>query len=167
VVVAAFAAGAYYGETNGSAAPVITSTEGASYGGSETNTDQLGKSAVIKRTSEGTTHVVEDGQSIQDAVKKSQLGDTIQVMPGTYSETVYIDKDDIRLVGVIIEGRRTTLDGLSKLNNAILYSGNNIVVENFRITKYKGNGIMGQAGNNFEIRSNIIVDTAFTVSILS
>jgi parallel beta-helix repeat protein len=159
VVVAAFAAGAYYGETTSSPAPVITSIEGASYGGSETNTEQLGKSAVIKRTREGTTHVVEDGQSIQDAVEKSQPGDTIQVMPGTYSETVYIDKDDIRLIGVIIEGKRATLDGLGKLNDAILYSGNNIVVENFRITKYKGNGIMGQAGNNFEIRNNIIVDT--------
>ena len=34
VVVTAFAAGAYYGEITSSAVPVITSTEGASYGGS-------------------------------------------------------------------------------------------------------------------------------------
>jgi parallel beta-helix repeat protein len=80
-------------------------------------------------------------------------------MPGTYSETVYIDKDDIHLVGVIQEGERATMDGLGKLNDAILYSGNNVVVENFRITQYKGNGIMGQAGNNFEIRNNVIIDT--------
>jgi parallel beta-helix repeat protein len=62
-------------------------------------------------------------------------------------------------VGVIREGERATMDGLGKLNDAILYSGNNVVVENFRITQYKGNGIMGQAGNNFEIRNNVIVDT--------
>jgi parallel beta-helix repeat protein len=80
-------------------------------------------------------------------------------MPGTYSETVYIDKDDIHLVGVIQEGERATMDGLGKLNDAILYSGNNVVVENFRITQYKGNGIVGQAGNNFEIRNNVIIDT--------
>jgi nitrous oxidase accessory protein NosD len=51
------------------------------------------------------------------------------------------------------------LDGQGKLNDAILYSGNNVVVENLTITKYKGNGIMSQAGNNFEIRNNLIVDT--------
>jgi len=60
---------------------------------------------------------------------------------------------------VIEQGKRATLDGLGKLNDAILYSGNNIVVENFYITRYKGNGIMSQAGNNFEIRNNIIADT--------
>jgi len=103
--------------------------------------------------------VVEEGQSIQEAVVAARPGTTIQVMPGTYHETVYIDKDGIRLIGVIEKGRRATLDGQGKLNDAILYSGNNIVVENFRITGYKGNGIMSQAGNNWEIRNNLIVDT--------
>ena len=37
--------------------------------------------------------------------------------------------------------------------------GNNFVVENLEIRNYKGNGVMGQAGNNFEIRNNVIVDT--------
>ncbi|MFM7274009.1 MAG: parallel beta-helix domain-containing protein, partial [Gammaproteobacteria bacterium] len=44
------------------------------------------------------------------------------------------------------------------LNDAVLYSGNNVVVENLEIRNYKGNGIMGQAGNNFEIRNNLIAD---------
>jgi len=91
-------------------------------------------------------HTVDEGDSIQEAVKKAKPGTTIHIMPGTYSETIYIDKDNIRLIGVIEEGERATLDGLGKLNDAILYSGNNIVVENLRITRYKGNGIMGQAG---------------------
>ncbi len=103
--------------------------------------------------------VVEDGGSIQEAVQAAEPGTTIQVMPGTYHETVYIDKDGIRLIGVIEEGRRATLDGEGELNDAILYSGNNIVVENFKITAYKGNGIMSQAGNNWEIRNNLIIDT--------
>src|SRR5699024_9860998 len=104
-------------------------------------------------------HVVEDGESIMQAVQRAQPGDTIQVMPGTYYETVYIDKDDISIIGVVQESRRATMDGRDELNDAILYSGNNIVVENMKITRYKGNAIMGQAGNNFEIRNNIIVDT--------
>ena len=103
--------------------------------------------------------VVHDGESIQDAVKEARPGTTIRVMPGTYNETVYIDKDGIRLIGVIEEGERAVLDGEGRLNDAILYSGNNVVVENFKITRYKGNGIMSQAGNNWEIRNNLIIDT--------
>ncbi len=46
-----------------------------------------------------------------------------------------------------------------KLNDAFLYSGNGILIENFKIINYKGNGIMGQAGNNFIVRNNWIIDT--------
>ncbi len=152
-----FGAGLYMGK-NADPAPVITSSSGgASFSG---GFKQEGNEGAVKaRTTVGKTHVVNDGDSIQAAVKLAQPGDTIQVMPGTYSETVYIDKDDIHLVGVIKAGERATMDGKGELNDAILYSGNNIVIENFKITKYKGNGIMGQAGNNFEIRNNLIVDT--------
>ena len=103
--------------------------------------------------------IVNAGESIQAAVAAANPKTIIRVMPGTYEETVYIDKDDIRLIGVIESGERPILDGLGRMNDAILYSGNNIVIENFTITKYKGNAIMGQAGNNFEIRNNIIIDT--------
>lgn len=106
-----------------------------------------------------TVHQVKPGMLIMDAVKAAKPGDIIQVFPGDYVETVYIDKDNIRLTGVIIDGKRPRLFGEDRLNDAILYSGNNILIENFLITKYKGNGIMGQAGNNFEIRNNIIDDT--------
>ncbi|GHF20862.1 hypothetical protein GCM10017044_14720 [Kordiimonas sediminis] len=112
----------------------------------------------------GTIHEVREGQLIQDAVIAAKPGDIIQVYPGTYHETVYVDKDDITLSGVVIEGEWPTLDGdsdadgKSDLNDAILYSGNNFLVENFRIQRFKGNGIMGQAGNNFIIRNNIIDD---------
>ncbi len=158
VIVGAFGTGLYYGQSGASMSPTITSSSGgASYGGGVEQ--QTAKSAVIERTTEGKTWQVNDGDSIQKAVKTANPGDTILVMPGTYRETVYIDKDDIRLLGVIQKGKRPVMHGDGKLNDAILYSGNNIVVENFTITKYKGNAIMGQAGNNFEIRNNLIVDT--------
>ena len=101
---------------------------------------------------------VRDGDEIQAAVKKAVPGDLIRVYPGTYSETVYIDKDDISFQGIIIEGEWPTLDGKKELNDGFLYSGNGIVIEGFKIINYKGNGIMGQAGNNFVIRNNWIVD---------
>lgn len=107
----------------------------------------------------GKTINVKPGGSIQDAVGKANAGDLIRIYPGTYNETVYIDKDNITLQGVIENGEWPVLDGQKKMNDAILYSGNGILVENMKITNYKGNGIMGQAGNNYVIRNNWIVDT--------
>lgn len=108
---------------------------------------------------EGVRHEVKDGESIQAAVAKANQGDVIMVYPGTYSETVYIDKDNIRIYGVIENGERPTLNGNKQLNDAFLYSGNGITIENFKIIDYKGNGIMGQAGNNFIIKNNLIINT--------
>jgi parallel beta-helix repeat protein len=162
LIAGAFAGGLYLGSKQNNVPVITNSAEGASYGGGydkATDANAKIKSTVAKRTKAGTTHVVEDGQAIMAAVKLAKPGDTIQVMPGTYHETVYIDKDDIRIIGVVKEGKRATLDGEKKLNDAILYSGNNFIVENMQITNYKGNAIMGQAGNNFEIRNNIIMDT--------
>lgn len=102
---------------------------------------------------------VKDGGSIQEAVKAANPGDLIRVYPGTYSENVYIDKDDISLQGVVIKGEWPVLDGKKEINDAFLYSGNGILIENFKIINYKGNGVMGQAGNNFVIRNNWIIDT--------
>ena len=107
----------------------------------------------------GAVHEVRDGDSIQAAVAAAQSGDVIKIFPGTYHETVYIDKDDIVLSGVVIEGVWPVMEGASKLNDAVLYSGNDITVENLQIQHFKGNAIMGQAGNNFLIRNNNIIDT--------
>ena len=107
----------------------------------------------------GAAHEVRDGDSIQAAVAAAQPGDVIRIFPGTYSETVYVDKDDIVISGVVIDGRWPVMEGNKELNDAVLYSGNDITVENLQIQHYKGNAIMGQAGNNFLIRNNNIIDT--------
>ncbi|MEH6567824.1 MAG: parallel beta-helix domain-containing protein [Halioglobus sp.] len=107
----------------------------------------------------GVVVIVKDGESIQDAVAAAEPGTVIKVMPGTYKETVYIDKDNITLSGVIEQGNYPVLEGEGLRNDAILYSGNGVTIENFFITHYKGNAVMGQAGNNFIIRNNIVVDT--------
>ncbi|NCG06058.1 MAG: cytochrome-c peroxidase, partial [Gammaproteobacteria bacterium] len=107
----------------------------------------------------GAVHEVKEGESIQAAVTKAKAGDTIRVFPGTYHETVFVDKDDISLVGVVENGEWPHLDGEKVLNDAILYSGNGFSVEWFKITEYKGNAIMGQSGNNFSIRNNWVIDT--------
>jgi len=107
----------------------------------------------------GGIHEVRDGGSIQAAVAAAQPGDVIEIYPGTYNETVYIDKDDLVLSGVVVNGQWPVMEGDGELNDAVLYSGNGITVENLQIQHYKGNAIMGQAGNNFLIRKNNIIDT--------
>jgi parallel beta-helix repeat protein len=161
LIAIAFGGGIFLGKNSSSGNIVINNGTGASYaGGYKQEQEQTSSnSPVSARINAGKVHVVKDGSSIMAAVNLAEPGDTIQIMPGTYHETVYIDKDDIHIIGVIIAGKRAVLDGQGKLNDAILYSGNNIIVKNLKITGYKGNGIMGQAGNNFEISNNIIVDT--------
>ena len=56
-------------------------------------------------------HDVREGDSIQAAVEAAQPGDTILVHPGIYRETVYVDKDDITLRGVVVEGEWPNLGG--------------------------------------------------------
>jgi parallel beta-helix repeat protein len=157
----AFGAGTFYGRVSKQDLKISSSTSGASYSGGFKSdaTAPAGGIRSVAGPAPTNVVVVKDGESIQAAVKAAPKGTIIQVMPGTYHETVYIDKDDIRIIGVIDEGRRPVLDGEKKLNDAILYSGNNFVAENLEIRNYKGNGIMGQAGNNFEIRNNVIAES--------
>jgi parallel beta-helix repeat protein len=168
LAVLAFGAGAWLGRSTQPDLVLTSTTSGASYGGGFKAEGETA-AAVQAASASGAIRsvagpaptnvmVVKDGESIQAAVKAAPAGTVIRVMPGTYHETVYIDKDDIRIIGVIEAGRRPVLDGQKKLNDAILYSGNNFVAENLEIRNYKGNGIMGQAGNNFEIRNNVIAD---------
>ena len=138
--------------------------------GSTTEKVMPSPNALYKNSGEGTASLlaekdfkgaileVKNGDLIMDAVRKAAPGDLIRVYPGTYKETVYIDKDDISFQGVIKDGEWPVLDGAKELNDAFLYSGNGIQIENFKIINYKGNGIMGQAGNNFVLRNNWIID---------
>lgn len=125
------------------------------------NVGHSGDTTQVAQQKEFSGEIIEvrKGGSIQEAVKAANPGDLIRVFPGVYSENVYIDKDDISLQGVVVKGEWPILDGKKKINDAFLYSGNGILIENFKIINYKGNGIMGQAGNNFIIRNNWIIDT--------
>ena len=130
--------------------------------GAEETQAAAGSNVVVRNLEtpkSGEVIIVKDGESIQEAVKAASPGAVIKVMPGTYKETVYVDKDNITLSGVIEGSTYPVLEGEGVRNDAILYSGNGFTIENFYITHYKGNGIMGQAGNNFIIRNNFIIDT--------
>ncbi len=160
------AGGYYLGNANQPEPTVIKVPEAAKESFSSSGADEVKSAGAVEvavRSLEtpksGEVIIVKDGESIQEAVKAAKPGALIKVMPGTYKETVYIDKDNITLSGVIEQGEYPVLEGEGVLNDAILYSGNGVTIENFYITHYKGNGIMGQAGNNFIIRNNFVIDT--------
>lgn len=107
------------------------------------------------------TFVVEAGQSIRAMVTRAKSGDVIKVKPGVYSETVFIDKDGISLLGVIESGHRPILDGLKgKFHDGIIVTGHNVTIEGFHVRDYQSNGITTQGANNFIIRNNIIENIA-------
>lgn len=146
--------GKFYWNDNSTTVP-IPSTMKYRY----TKQSDKSSTTTIAAIFEGKIIEVKEGESIQKAVDKAQGGDLIRVFPGTYHENIYIDKDDVSLQGVVVNGEWPMLDGQKKLNDAFLYSGNGILIENFKIVNYKGNGVMGQAGNNFIIRNNWVIDT--------
>jgi len=81
----------------------------------------------------------------------------VRVMPGLYEETVYIDKDDVDLIGVIVDGHRPILDGSKKdLHDGIIASGHGVNIEGFHVRNYRSNGITTQGANNYRIHNNIV-----------
>ncbi|WP_426416018.1 parallel beta-helix domain-containing protein [Aestuariirhabdus sp. LZHN29] len=159
IALAIFAAGNMAGRMVPKSQPTIVQAERSVAATTELKTVAQQVEKLLSARPSGKMIEVHEGGSIQDAINNASPGDTVRLFPGTYNETVYIDKDNITLSGVIESGEWPTLDGEGERNDAILYSGNGIVIENMKITRYKGNGIMGQAGNNFVIRNNWVVDT--------
>lgn len=113
--------------------------------------------SMLPLNTNATEIIVNPGELIQDAVNRAVSGDAIKVMPGLYEETVYIDKDNVSLVGVIIEGKRAVLDG-SKENrhDGIIASGHGVNIEGFHVLNYRSNGITTQGANNYRIHNNIV-----------
>lgn len=109
-------------------------------------------------TAELTVH---EGEKIMDVVRAAKAGDTILVMPGTYRETVYIDKNGLTLRGEKAGGTWPVLDGESKLNDGIIVAGHDVSIERLHIRRYKGNGIMLQGANNFRVQGNQIEGPSF------
>ena len=104
----------------------------------------------------GNEWTVTSGQSIQAAVKQAKPGDTVVVEPGVYVETVYIDQENITLKGLEKNGEIPILDGQNRLNDGVLAAGHGAVIQGMHVRRYKGNAIMTQGANNFQIINNVV-----------
>ncbi len=68
-------------------------------------------------------------------------GDTIEVAPGTYRESVLVDIDGITLRGLVEEGQRAVLEGDGERTDAVIASGHRFTIEGFAVRNYTSNGI--------------------------
>ncbi len=103
---------------------------------------------LVAGAAHGKTTVVRAGASIQAALKAAQPGDTIEVEPGTYRESLVVDKTKIRLMGKPKRGQWPILDGEGKLNDGVIAIGSGFEMAYFHLRKYKGNGVTTQAADD-------------------
>jgi parallel beta-helix repeat protein len=97
--------------------------------------------------------VVHAGESIQAAVNAAAPGSTIKIEPGTYLESVTVNKAGIKLMGlgdketaVIIKNPGDEEDGI-KVGDA----GDGFVLQNVTVEDFEENGVVLDSVDNFKI----------------
>ena len=105
------------------------------------------------------TITVAAGGSIQWAVDQARPGDTIEVEPGTYHETVLVDIDRVRLRGLVRDGQRAVLDGEGRRTDAVIASGHGFTIEGLALKDYTSNGITVQGATGVTFRELVVENT--------
>jgi hypothetical protein len=83
--------------------------------------------------------VPQDLPTIQAAVEAAQKGDLILIAPGTYNESVVIQKAGVTLRG--LDRNTVILDGQHKKQNGIIAAADGVVIENLTVHSYNGSGV--------------------------
>jgi parallel beta-helix repeat protein len=95
---------------------------------------------------------INPGESIQAALDRCVPGDTIEIRPGVYNETLLVDVNNITIRGLKENDQRPLLDGQNKLTDAVITSSHNFTIENLVIKDYVNNGITVHGGQNATFR---------------
>ena len=110
--------------------------------------------------------VVESGGSIQaaiDAMPKERSSWVVQVRPGTYKESLDVNRAGVELRGIVSGEDRAVLDGTldgGKLRkDAVVVSGAYFTISGFLVKNYSGNGVTTQKTHHVTFR-DVITDNA-------
>jgi hypothetical protein len=99
---------------------------------------------------------ISPGQSIQEALNLSLPGDTIQIMPGEYNQSVTIDTDGLLVIGIEFGGRHVVFNGMKDngqmRDTALKIEADNVRVQGLYIQNYRVSGIIAYNHDNIAIR---------------
>lgn len=87
-----------------------------------------------------TISVPEDASTIQKAVDAARPGDTVEIGPGTYGESVAVATDDLRIRGT--DRNDVVIDGSDIKSNGIVVTSDRVVVENLTVQNFTLNGVL-------------------------
>jgi parallel beta-helix repeat protein len=111
-----------------------------------TTADQ--QSTVAAAAAHAPDVIVHAGSSIQAAINTADAGSIIQIEPGTYSESIVINKPDIQLIGsgdgVVIQNPGDEENGITVRDN-----GDGFVLKNVTIQNFEENGVFMIRVDNF------------------
>ncbi|HKX30517.1 MAG TPA: parallel beta-helix domain-containing protein [Blastocatellia bacterium] len=105
------------------------------------------------------TWLINPGESIQAALDRAIPGDTIEIRPGTYHETLLVDVDNLTIRGIQEGGgQKPVLDGERQLSDAVITSSHNFTIEGLVIKDFAVNGITVHGALNATFRNLEIHD---------
>jgi parallel beta-helix repeat protein len=100
------------------------------------------ETAAHQLTQAGT--IVLPGASIQAAVDAASPGSIIYIEPGTYMESVLVDKSGIQLIGLVRGQSKVVIKNPGDEENGIevTHNGNGFVLKNVTIEDFEENGVL-------------------------
>jgi parallel beta-helix repeat protein len=104
--------------------------------------------------------VVHSGESIQAAVDAAAPGMLIQILPGTYQESITVAKAGIQLVGVTEEGMGVIIQNPGNEVNGINVTdaGDGFLLRNVTVRDFSQNGVHLDGVDNFTISHVTVID---------
>ncbi len=104
--------------------------------------------------------IVHAGESIQAAVDAAKAGALIQIEPGTYSESITVNKAGIKLVGLTVNGAGVVIQNPGDEEDGIVVNdaGDGFTLQNVTVKNFEENGVVLDSVDNFKISYVTAID---------